>query len=59
MSLFDMIKEKAAELLGGASEKVAEVTEAGQGVVDAASAQGTEVLGADTVGDVIDPGARS
>ncbi|MEU8635494.1 hypothetical protein AB0C38_25300 [Amycolatopsis sp. NPDC048633] len=81
MSLFDMIKDKATELLGGASEKVSEVTgidlpvgdaagqvsesaagltESGQNVVDTASAQGTEALGAmGPVGDAIDPNARS
>ncbi|WP_284745700.1 hypothetical protein [Amycolatopsis sp. RTGN1] len=76
MSLFDMIKDKAAELLGGASEKVsdltgvdlpvseavdgvaqsaAEVTESGQNIVDTASAQGMDVLGAT---DTIDPNPR-
>lgn len=41
MSLFDLIKDKATELLGGASEKVADVTgvdlpvgEAAQSVAD-------------------------
>ncbi|WIX98011.1 hypothetical protein QRX60_28475 [Amycolatopsis mongoliensis] len=80
MSLFDVFKDKAAELLGGASEKVsevvgvdlpigeaadqvaqsaAEVTETGQGVVDAVSAQGADVLDATgAVGDAIDPDAR-
>ncbi len=36
MGLFDIVKEKAAELLGGASEKVSELT-------------GTELPGADQV----------
>jgi hypothetical protein len=62
MSLFDMLKEKASELLGGATDKVTEmtgfespadavggVTEAGQGVVDSA----TGVIG-DTTGAVTD-----
>jgi len=77
MSLFDMIKDKATELLGGAGEKVseltgidlpvgeaadqvaqsaAEVTESGQDIVDSASAQGMDALGA--VEGVIDPNAR-
>jgi hypothetical protein len=81
MSLFDMIKDKTTELLGGASEKVsdltgidlpvgeavgqvaqsaADVTESGQNIVDTASAQGMDVLGAtDTVGDAIDPTPQS
>jgi hypothetical protein len=50
MSLFDMLKEKASEMMGGATDKVTEmtgfespadavggVTEAGQGVVDSAT----------------------
>ncbi|WP_439379678.1 hypothetical protein [Amycolatopsis lexingtonensis] len=77
MSLFDMIKDKATELLGGAGEKVsdltgidlpvgeaadqvaqsaAEVTESGQDIVDSASAQGMDALGA--VDGAIDPNAR-
>ncbi|WIV55941.1 hypothetical protein [Amycolatopsis nalaikhensis] len=70
MSLFDMIKDKAAELLGGASEKVgevadgvaqsaADVTESGRQIVDSASAQGIDALGATgAVDDAIDPNAR-
>lgn len=81
MSLFDMIKDKATELLGGAGEKVsdltgidlpvgeaadevtqsaADVTESGQNIVDTASAQGMDALGATgPVGDAIDPNPRS
>jgi hypothetical protein len=88
MSLFDMIKDKATELLGGAGEKVteltgidlpvgeaagqvtesaAEVTEAGQGFVDTASAHGQDVVestgalgdtAAGLVPGVLDPDTR-
>jgi hypothetical protein len=68
MSLFDMLKDKASELLGGATDKVTEmtgfespadavggVTDAGQGVVDSA----TGVIG-DAAGSITDhlPGTK-
>ncbi|HEV7974459.1 hypothetical protein [Amycolatopsis sp.] len=69
MSLFDMLKEKASELLGGATDKVTEmtgfespadavggVTEAGQGVVDSATGVIGDASGAvtDVTGSITD-----
>jgi hypothetical protein len=63
MSLFDTLKEKAAELLGGAGDKVSELTgidlpggEIAGGLADAG--QNLADTATEAVSDATDPGPR-